>query len=155
VASFTEFVAVHSQHGRQQFPIAKVPSDTQCPAGPPGGGSQPFLGQQMPELWTPKDTRAWASSRIVSASACLAAMRVSSRVISGHSSLTASAARPLWRAMSASRITELPNASMAAKSASSGPAIPSMCGGMASAWAIRVSVPRSVTVRRPHSIMEM
>ena len=50
VASFTEFVAVHSQHGRQQVPIAKAPYDTQGPAGPPGGGSQPFLGQQMPKL---------------------------------------------------------------------------------------------------------
>jgi hypothetical protein len=53
-------------------------------------------------------------------------------VISGHSSLTASEARPLYRAIWARRMTEVPNASMAAKSASSGPAIPSTRGGMAS-----------------------
>ncbi len=40
-------------------------------------------------------------------------------------------AEPLCRAIWASRITEVPNASMAAKSASSGPAIPGTCGGMA------------------------
>jgi hypothetical protein len=57
-------------------------------------------------------------------------------VISGHSSLTASAARPLCRAIPASRMTEAPNASMAVKPASSGPAIPSMCGGMASVRAM-------------------
>ena len=154
VASFTEFVAVHSQHGRQQLPIAKVPCDTQCPAGPPGGGSQPFLGQQMPER-DPEVHAGLGQQPHRLSFGMPGGDAGSSRVISGHSSLTASAARPLWRAMSASRITELPNASMAAKSASSGPTIPSMCGGMASAWAIRVSVPRSVTVRRPHSIMEM
>jgi hypothetical protein len=67
-----------------------------------------------------------AQHRIVSGSAYPAAARASSRVTSGHSSLTASAARPAFRAVAASRMTEVPNASMTAKSALSGPAIPSM-----------------------------
>jgi hypothetical protein len=52
-------------------------------------------------------------------------------------------------------MTEVPNASMAAKSASSAPAIPSMYGGVASARAMCARVPRSVTLRRPDSIIEM
>ena len=58
-------------------------------------------------------------------------------VISGHSSLTASAAHPLWQAISAGLITELPNASMAAKSASSAPAILMFDLGNVTAEAIR------------------
>jgi hypothetical protein len=76
-------------------------------------------------------------------------------VINGHNSLIASAARPLCRAIWASRMTEVPSASMAAKSASSRPAIPSARGGMASVLAMCAKVPRSVTLRRPDSIIEM
>jgi hypothetical protein len=57
--------------------------------------------------------------------------------------------------MSASRITEAPNASMAAKSASSDPVMPSTCGGMASVREMRLNDPRSLMLRRPLSIMEM
>jgi hypothetical protein len=44
VAGFAEFVAVHAQHGGEQFPVAQVRGDAQCPAGPPGGGGELFLG---------------------------------------------------------------------------------------------------------------
>ena len=132
VTSFTEFVAVHSQHGRQQVPIAKVPCDTQGPAGPPGGGSQPFLGQQIPERDPERHTGLGQQPHRLSFG--MPGGDAGSQPGDQRPQLADRiGGRPLWRAMPASRITELPNASMAAKSASSGPAIPSMCGGMASA----------------------
>jgi len=44
-----EFVAVHSQNGRKQRPVAEAPGDAQRAASPQGGSGQLFLGQQMPE----------------------------------------------------------------------------------------------------------
>lgn len=49
MTGFAEFVAVHAQYGREQFPVAEVPSDAQRPAGPPGGGGQLFLRKQVAE----------------------------------------------------------------------------------------------------------
>jgi len=49
MTGFAEFVAVHAQYGREQFPVAEVPGDAQRPAGPPGGGGQLFLRQQVAE----------------------------------------------------------------------------------------------------------
>jgi hypothetical protein len=104
---------------------------------------------------TPKDTCASASRLMAAGSVWPPATRDSKLAISGHGSPAAVAAWPLCRAMVARRMTEAPKASTEAKSAPSGSAIPSTCGGIAKARAIRASVPRSVMRRRPLSIMVM